>query len=212
MWSECAKMWISIICSNFIHTQLDPIASNERGHPRWQDRRSFDRGRGKWEKIKYMSSSLRVSFQGFSSFALPHCWNSIWSIWWWRRWPRKKRIGMQWGNRERMIISISILVILLPPLKSFLHLLWKITAALWKITPLFLRESIYNWGRGFSPLLAMIKFSDKICYQSVAIRIWRLGNFVLILLLESYHSHIFLFYTDLFLVFFILFFFLLCFN
>ena len=40
----------------------------------------------------------------------------------------------------------------------------------------------------------MIKFSDKICYQSVAIRIWRLGNFVLILLLESYHSHIFFFF------------------
>lgn len=101
---------------------------------------------------------------------------------------RRKRKGTQWGNREDDNIDIDPCDSF--PLKSLLSLLWKITAMLWKITPLFLRESIYNWGRGFFPLLviSLIKFAINPCNTYLKAS----GNFVLILLLESYCSHIFL--------------------
>lgn len=61
----------SFVLILYVHNSFPSLAT--RRHPRWQDRWSFDPGRSRWKKIKYMSSSLRVSFQGFSSFALPHC-------------------------------------------------------------------------------------------------------------------------------------------
>lgn len=103
----------SFVLILYVHNSFPSLAT--RRHPRWQDRWSFDPGRSRWKKNKIYVFFSSCFLSRILVLCSPALWNSIDLI------DRSDDEEDGWGKREkgcneaieRMIISISILVILL---------------------------------------------------------------------------------------------------